>query len=141
LRAPIEAALMPKRHKKRLHLVKRFPYVAFSGLGSTPAEHSAQASTWVSGTREAARDTVRFAAKGQCPAAFSALVRMNRKWGSALTAYQGAGWKRKFPGKVDQQVEGAEKVFARNCIAPRASHPSGPPRLTLVNGARRRKRR
>lgn len=108
------------------------------GLGSTPAEHSKQATAWVNGTRDEAKATARLAAKGQCSAALDRLIAMNRQWGSAITAHQGAGWGRKFPNKVSQRVDAAEKIFAANCVAPSRARPSGPPRLQLVNGARRR---
>lgn len=108
-------------------------------FGSSSAEHSAQATTWVNGTRAAAKAATRAAAKGQCSVALHELTVMNRKWGSVITAHQSMGNTRKFPHKVSQQVDGAQEVFKRNCLAAeRARRPAGSPRLRLVAGAHRR---
>lgn len=110
-----------------------------SRFGLPPEQHSAQATAWVSGTRDAAKAVFRAVNKGQCSVALHELVVMNRQWGSAITAHQGAGWKRKFPGNVELQVDSAEEAFKRTCLASGQARPSGPPRLRLV-GARRRRR-
>lgn len=124
---------MPAR-KKRLRLTKNFPFIKF---GSSAAEHSEQATQWVNGTRDAAKAVTRAASKGQCSVALHELIVMNRKWGSAITAHQGAGNTRKFPNGVSEQVESAEKVFASNCLSSGRARPNGTPKLRLV-GARRR---
>ena len=113
-----------------------------SRLGSTAAEHSARATAYAYAhdTIESSKRATRAAAKGQCAVAFHEVTVMNRQWGATLHEHKGAGWARKFPRNVEQRVNAAEKVFSLNCVAPaRAPRPSGPPRLTVVNGARRRR--
>lgn len=111
-------------------------------LGSTAAEHSARATAYVQNTREAAARATKAAARGQCAVAFHEIVVMNRQWSAAIQEHRGAGWGRKFPNKVSDRVESAQGVFERNCVASTVrGRPSGPPRLTLVNGARKRRRR
>ena len=110
------------------------------GLGSSPADHSARATAHAQDTRASAKELARLSAKGQCKTALTELSRMNRQWGATIHEYKGAGWKRKFPHKIADQVEGAEKVFELNCVASAARvRPAGPPKLQLVHGARRRR--